>query len=103
MHRRRRGQEEAQRADSRCDCFMYGTPPFIQEEVEKGMSTIIDSDLPRLKHGELVLPLQQRHDDTGLYSFELTLASANIAMTMSAAYGVNVWHRRMGHLNAQSL
>ena len=82
---------------------MYGTPPFIQEEVEKGMSTIIDSDLPRLKHGELVLPLQQRHDDTGLYSFELTLASANIAMTMSAAYGVNVWHRRMGHLNAQSL
>ena len=64
---------------------------------------MIDSNLPRLQQGKLVLPLQQRCEDFGLYSFELTLASADKAMTMSGPHDANLWHRRMGHLNAQSL
>ena len=74
-----------------------------KKAVEKGMSTIIDSDLPRPQQGERVLPLQQRHEDSDLYSIKLTLESADKAMTMSAANDVNFWHRCMVHLNAQSL
>ena len=65
------------------------------------MFAIIDSDLPRLQQGKLVLPLQQRCEDSGLY-FELTLPSADKTMTLSAPHDANLWHRRMDHRNAES-
>ena len=73
-----------------------------KKAVEKGVSTIIYSDLLRLQ-GELVLPLQQRHEGSSLYSIELALTSADKATTTSAANDANFRHRRIGHLSAQSL
>ena len=37
-----------------------------KKAVEKGMSTIIDSNLPRLQKSERLLLLQQQHEDSGL-------------------------------------
>ena len=74
-----------------------------KKAVDKGMSAIINSNLRCLQQGELVLPLQQRYEDSGLYSFELALTSADKAISASAANDFNLWRRRMGHLNAQSL
>ena len=48
-------------------------------------------------------PLQRRCEDSDLYSFELVLAAADKAITMSTPHDANLWHRRMGHLNSQSL
>lgn len=50
-----------------------------------------------MQQGKLALPLQQRRDDSGLYTSELTLASGD------KENDANLWHRRMGHLNSQSL
>lgn len=90
--------------DPRRDPLSYGTPCFLLEEFStKGMFTLIDSDLPRLQQGELVRPLQQRGEDSGVYSFKLTLSSPDKEMAMSASNDASLWHRRMVHLNAQSL
>lgn len=73
---------------------------FPEENSTTGTFTIIDFNLPRLQQGELVLPLQQRRENSGLYSYDLTLPSPDKYMAMSASSGTNLWHRRMGHLDA---
>lgn len=50
-----------------------------------------------------MLPLQQRRDDSGLYSFGLTPTSVDKEMVMSTPSNTNLWHRRMGYMNARSL
>ena len=75
----------------------------VKKEVEKGMSTIIDSNLPRLQQGELVLPLQQRHEDSGFLILRVFVGISGQSNYGVCSNDVSLRQRRMGHLNTQSL
>ena len=74
------------------------------------LATIIDSR-PCLERGQHALSLQQLHRNQDIFSFDLGFVLARMTSEHSgnttALYALqvptDVWHRRMGHVNMQSL
>ncbi|CAM9496900.1 unnamed protein product [Sphacelaria rigidula] len=60
-------------------------------------------DNSRLETNHFTVPLQELESD--LYFFSLELSSGNDAsgLAVEAADAATLWHRRMGHLNSNSL
>ena len=78
------------------------------QAAKTGLATIIDS-CPCLEQGQHVLPLRRLDSNQDLFSFDLGFVSATSAppgntTALSALQApVDLWHRRMGHVNSQSL
>ena len=75
-----------------------------------GLATIIGSR-PCLERGQNALPLQQLGKNHDIFSFDLGFVlapmtsepSGNTTALHAIQVPVDVWHRRMGHVNLQSL
>ena len=66
--------------------------------------SIFDRENPRLEAFGVTLPLRGKQDD--LYSPVLDLSADAFGATelaMNAVFNVQLWHRRLGHLNRRSL
>ena len=71
---------------------------------KKGIATIFDYENPRLEGFNVTAPLRSESGD--LYSFVLDLNADRYGakeLAMNAVADAQVWHRRLGHLHAQSL
>ena len=71
---------------------------------KKGIATIFDYKNPRLEGFNVTVPLRSESGD--LYSFVLDLSADRYGakeLAMNAVANAQVWHRRLGHLRAQSL
>ncbi|CAN0393136.1 unnamed protein product, partial [Laminaria digitata] len=80
------------------------------QAAKTGLATIIDSR-PRLEQGQHVLPVQQLDKNQDLFSFDLGFAlapttsrpSGNTTALSALQVSADLWHRKMGHVNPQSL
>ena len=74
------------------------------QAAKTGIITIIDSH-PCLKRNQHVQPLQQLNMNQELLSFDLEIAEATSDEVALSAIRVpaDIWHRRVGHINSQSL
>ena len=74
------------------------------QAAKTGITAIIDSR-PRLEQDQHVLPLQQLNMNQDLLSFDLEITEvAEPEMALSVLrVPADIWHRRMGHINSQSL
>ena len=71
---------------------------------KKGIATIFDYENPKLERFNVTVPLQSESGD--LYSFVLNLSADRHGakeLAMNAVANAHVWHRRLGHLYAQSM
>ena len=79
--------------------------PFsVMAAVKKDTVTIIDYETPRLEGFNVPIALWNESGD--LYSFVLDLIANRYGakeLAMNAVPNEQVWHRRLGHLHAQSL
>ena len=78
----------------------------VMTAAKKGIATIFDYENPRLEGINTTVPL--RSDSGDLCSFVLDLSAdrygaKELLITMNAVANAQVWHRRLGHLHAQSL
>ena len=76
----------------------------VTTAAKKGIATIFDYENPRLEGFNVAVSLQSEGGD--LYSFVLYLSADRYGakgLAMNAVANVQVWHRRLGHLHAQSL
>ena len=80
------------------------------QAAKNGLATSIDSR-PRLEQGQHVVPLQQLNKNQDLFSFDLgfilapatSRPSRNTTALTALQAPADLWHRRMGHVNPQSL
>ena len=76
----------------------------VMTAAKKGIATIFDYENPRLEGLNVTVPLGSESGD--LYSFVLDLNVDRYGakeLAMNAVTNAQVWHRRLGHLHAQSL
>ncbi|CAM9982684.1 unnamed protein product [Sphacelaria rigidula] len=75
----------------------------VKQATRNGVVSIFEMNNPRLETNKFTVPLQELESD--LYFFSLELSSGNDAsrLAVQAADAVTLWHRRMGHLNSNSL
>ena len=72
--------------------------------MRRGIVSILDVNKPRLEAGDITGPLRGGNYD--LYSFDLDHSANGFAenyLALIAVTNVQVWHRRLGHLNKRSL
>ena len=74
------------------------------QAAETGMNITINSR-PRLEQGHHVLPRHQLNMNLELFSFAIEIAEATRNEVALSAIRVpaDIWHRRMGYINSQSL
>ncbi|CAM9166972.1 unnamed protein product, partial [Sphacelaria rigidula] len=75
----------------------------VKQATKKGVVSIFEINNPRLETNNFTVPLQEL--ESGLNFFSLGVISGNDApgLAMQAADAAMLWHRRMGHLNSNSL
>ncbi|CAM9927547.1 unnamed protein product, partial [Sphacelaria rigidula] len=75
----------------------------VKQATQDGVVSIFDMNNPRLETNNLTVPLQELESD--LYFFSLELSNGNDAsgLALQAVDAAMLWHRRMGHLNSNSL
>ena len=77
---------------------------FGDDSSQNGHCNHIDNENPRLEGFNVSVPLRSESGD--LYSFVLDLSADRYGakeLAMNAVTNAQVWHRRLGHLHAQSL
>ena len=68
------------------------------------MVTVFDSVNPRFEIGNIVIPLKPPSPPNKLYSFSMDFASTvDAAGVTLRTESVELWHRRMGHINTRSM
>ena len=76
----------------------------VKTATRKGIVSIFDVNKPRLKAGDITVPLRGEND--ALYSFKLNLSADGYVgkeLAMNAVTNAQVWHQRLGHLDTRSL
>ncbi|CAM9557503.1 unnamed protein product, partial [Sphacelaria rigidula] len=75
----------------------------VKQATRNCVVSIFETNNPRLETNEFTIPLQELESD--LYFFSLELSSGNDAsgLAMQAADAATLWHRRMGHLNSNTV
>ena len=76
----------------------------VMTAAKKGIATIFDYENPRLEEFNPTVPLRSESSD--LYSFLLGFSADRYGakkLAMNTVTNAQVWHRRLGHLRAQSL
>ncbi|CAN0043303.1 unnamed protein product [Sphacelaria rigidula] len=75
----------------------------VKQATQNGVVSIFEMNSPRLETNNFTVPLQELESD--LYFFSLELSSGNDAsgLAIQAAGAATLWHRRMEHLNSNSL
>ncbi|CAM9267084.1 unnamed protein product [Sphacelaria rigidula] len=75
----------------------------VKQATRNGVVSIFEMNNPRLETNNFTVPLQELESD--LYFFSLEPSSGNDAsgLAMQAADAATLWHRRMPHLNRNSL
>ena len=75
----------------------------VKQAARNGVISVFDVTKPRLETRKHTIPLQELGHH--LYSFSLDLAGGGNGpeLAVQAAANVNLWHRRLGHLNCKSL
>ena len=76
----------------------------VMTAAKKGIATIFDYENPKLEGFNVTVPLRSESGD--LYLFVLNLRADRYGikeLAINAVTNAQVWHRRLGHLHAQSL
>ena len=76
----------------------------VKQATRNGVVSIIfEMNNPRLETNNFTVPLQELESDLYFFSLELDSGNDSSALAMQAADAATLWHRRMGHLNSNSL
>ena len=75
----------------------------VKQASRNGVVSIVDKYNPRLEANNFTLPLQELENDLYFSSLDLVSGSSASELAMQAAATATLWHRRMGHLNRESL
>ena len=76
----------------------------VKSATKKGVVSIFDLDNPRLELSGITVPLRAEDDDLYSLVFDLSADShGGKELAMTAMTNVQLWHRRLGHLNKRSL
>ena len=75
----------------------------VKQASRKGVVSIFDKYNPRLEANNFTLPLQELENELYFFSLNLVSGSSAPGLAMQAAATATLWHRRMGHLNRESL
>ena len=74
----------------------------VKQAARNGVVSISDMTNPRLETHDRTCPLQELGHDLYYFSLDLAGCGNGSKLAMQAASNINLWHRRLGHLNRKS-